>query len=144
MWLRANLVSRFFPGRRHHLCAEFLLVLSVSRIVLGIACHPESQLRPPGLATRCTETSAQQSPAPSMPCSAASLCILVVAINQRAFRTTSPTRQGKGTTRTGLQAVDAGTSDSVPTAPAESTAHYGNSRLPRRGSIVPRSSPRAG
>ena len=147
MWLRANLLSRFFPVAVISSLCGVLLVLSVSRIVLGIALSPRIAGTPAGggnpvygnnLAQQITSTF-------DAVLSGLALCILVVAIITARFVQRRPPAKGKGGQpgparwrRTPRRR------DCASPAQRNQPPHYGDSQRPRRGSIVQRSSPRAG
>ena len=132
MWLRANLVSRFFPVAVISSLCGVLLVLSVSRIVLGIALSPRIAGTPVGggnpvygnnLAQQITSTF-------DAVLSILALCILVVAIITARFVQRRPPAKGKGDNQVRPEGLDAETTRLRTPGAAESTAPLRQQRTP--------------
>ena len=124
IWLRANLVSRSFPVAVISSLCGVLLVLSVSRIVLGIALAPRIAGTPAGagnpvygnnLAQQITSTF-------DVALSGLALCILVVAIITARFVQRRPPAKGKADNQSRPEVVDAETTRLRTPGAAESTA----------------------
>jgi hypothetical protein len=124
IWLRANLLSRFFPVAVISSLCGVLLVLSASRIVLGIALPPRFAGTPAGggnpvygnnLAQQITSTF-------DLSLCGLALCILVVAIITARFVQRRPPAKGKGDNQVRPEGVDAETTRLGTHGAAESTA----------------------
>ncbi|BBX47663.1 hypothetical protein GCM10009641_18610 [Mycobacterium cookii] len=124
IWLRGNLLSRFFPVAVISSLCGVLLVLSVSRIVLGIALSPRIAGTPTGggnpvygnnLAQQITSTF-------DAVLSGLALCILVVAIITARFVQRRPPAKGKGDNQIRPVGSDAETTRLRIPGAAESTA----------------------
>jgi len=124
MWLRANLVSRFFPVAVISSLCGVLLVLSVSRIVLGIALSPRIAGTPAGAGNPVYGNNLAQQITSTFDAvlSGLALCILVVAIITARFVQRRPPAKGKGDNQNRPAGVDAETTRLPTHGAAESTA----------------------
>jgi hypothetical protein len=124
MWLRANLVSRFFPVAVISSLCGVLLVLSVSRIVLGIALSPRIAGTPAGAGNQVYGNNLAQQITSTFDAvlSGLALCILVVAIITARFVQRRPPAKGKGDNQNRPAGVDAETTRLRTHGAAESTA----------------------
>jgi len=124
MWLRANLVSRFFPVAVISSLCGVLLVLSVSRIVLGIALSPRIAGTPAGAGNPVYGNNLAQQITSTFDAvlSGLALCILVVAIITARFVQRRPPAKGKGDNQNRPAGVDAETKRLRTHGAAESTA----------------------
>jgi hypothetical protein len=124
MWLRANLVSHFFPVAVISSLCGVLLVLSVSRIVLGIALSPRIAGTPAGAGNQVYGNNLAQQITSTFDAvlSGLALCILVVAIITARFVQRRPPAKGKGDNQNRPAGVDAETTRLRTHGAAESTA----------------------
>jgi hypothetical protein len=124
IWLRANLVSRFFPVAVISSLCGVLLVLSVSRIVLGIALSPRIAGTPAGAGNPVYGNNLAQQITSTFDAvlSGLALCILVVAIITARFVQRRPAAKGKGDNQNRPGSMDAETTRLRTHGAAESTA----------------------
>ena len=124
IWLRANLVSRFFPVAVISSLCGVLLVLSVSRIVLGIALSPRIAGAPAGAGNPVYGNNLAQQITSTFDAvlSGLALCILVVAIITARFVQRRPPAKGKGDNQNRPDSMDAETTRLRTPGAAESTA----------------------
>ena len=107
IWLRANLVSRFFPVAVISSLCGVLLVLSVSRIVLGIALSPRFAGTPAGAGNPVYGNNLAQQITSTFDAvlSGLALCILVWPSSPHASYNVAHPLKARGTTRTGLHSM---------------------------------------
>lgn len=132
MWLRANLISRFFPVAVISSLCGVLLVLSVSRIVLGIALSPRIAGTPAGAGNPVYGNNLAQQITSTFDvvlCGLA-LCIVVVAIITARFVQRRPPAKGKGDNQVRPAGVDAETTPFGTHSAAESNAPLRQQRTP--------------
>jgi hypothetical protein len=124
IWLRGNLVSRSLPVAVISSLCGVLLVLSVSRIVLGIALAPRIAGTPAGAGSPVYGNNLAQQITSTFDAvlSGLALCILVVAIITARFVQRRPPAKGKADNRVRPEGVDAETTRLRTHGAAESPA----------------------
>jgi hypothetical protein len=124
IWLRRNLVSRSLPVAVISSLCGVLLVLSVSRIVLGIALAPRIAGTPAGAGSPVYGNNLAQQITSTFDAvlSGLALCILVVAIITARFVQRRPPAKGQGGNRVRPEGVDAETTRLRTHGAAESPA----------------------
>ena len=124
IWLRRNLVSRSLQVAVISSLCGVLLVLSVSRIVLGVALAPRIAGTPAGAGNPVYGNNLAQQVTSTFDAalSGLALCILVVAIITARFVQRRPPAKGKGDNQGRPEVVDAETTRLRTPGAAESTA----------------------
>ncbi len=124
IWLRRNLVNRSLPVAVLSSLCGVLLVLSVSRIVLGVALAPRIAGTPAGAGNPVYGSNLAQQITSTFDAalSGLALCILVVAIITARFVQHRPPAKGKGHNQVRPEVVDVETTRFRTPGAAESTA----------------------